>query len=298
MTTIAASTVRSAPLTSPWRTVARHPLMTFFALCFAITWGLGLIIIAQAHGLLPFALPLVPLFYLGTYAPTIAAVIVGDMTGGPAGRRAVLAGWSRWRVGIAWYLIALLLFPMVAIVAGMLYAARTGAGGGQFPTLAVVAISLLVNTTLGPIGEEAGWRGFALPRLQDRHGPLGASLLLGTIWGCWHGILWFVPGTGQSDYPFLAFVLGTITQQVILTWLYNAAGGSLPVMCCLHTSVNTTLAINGLVGAVPAVPFLLLTVALLTAVSHALVVVTRGRLGLAQARQGGVGAVPAASTRS
>ena len=212
-----ASTLRSI--------IARHPLVTFFALCFALTWGLGLVIIAGGHGLLPFAVPSVPLFYLGVYAPTIAALVVGGVTGGPAGLRAVLAGWTRWRVRPAWYLLAVALFPVLGLVAVGLYAARGGVVAIQPAAPAALAALFIIGATLGPIGEEAGWRGFALPRLQARYGPVGASLVLGAIWGGWHGILWAIPGTGQSAYPFLVFVLATIAQQVIFTWLYNKTGG-------------------------------------------------------------------------
>src|SRR4051794_11637353 len=89
---------QSLPTSTLRRAIARHPLVTFFALCFALTWGLGLVIIAGGHGLLPFAVPFVPLLFLGVYAPTIAALVVGGVTSGPAGLHAVLAGWTRWRV--------------------------------------------------------------------------------------------------------------------------------------------------------------------------------------------------------
>ena len=258
--------------------IMHAPLAAFFALSFAITWGLGLAIIARAHGLLPVAVPFVPLFYLGVYAPTAAALIVGSITGGPAGRRAVLAGWTRWRVRPIWYLVALALFPVVGLGAGVLYAARVGVAGLRIPSLAAIVALVAINVSLGPIGEEAGWRGFALPRLQARHGPLGASLLLGAVWGIWHSILWFIPGSGQGAYPFAAFFLAAVAQQVVFTWLANTTRGSLPVLACLHASVNITLAVNGVIGAVPPVPFLVLTVALLAVVGLGLLVATRGRL--------------------
>jgi membrane protease YdiL (CAAX protease family) len=291
-------TTRFSPASTPRGTVARHPLVTFFALCFALTWGLGLVIIAGGHGLLPFTVPFVPLFYLGVYAPTIAALIVGGVTGGPAGLRAALAGWTRWRARPVWYLLAVALFPLLGLVAVALYAAGGGTLAMHLPAPAALAALFILGATFGPIGEQAGWRGFALPRLQARFGPVRASLLLGAIWGGWHGILWLIPGTGQSVYPFLVFVLATIAQQVIFTWLSNTTAGSLAVLACLHYSVNTTLTLNGALGVVPPRPFLALTVALLCSVALALAVATRGRLAsrtatgrLAVRSSGGEGAI-------
>ena len=281
----AAQRVARVPRAAAIRGMARrHPLATFFALCFAITWGLGLVIIASGRGLLPAAVPYVPLFYLGVYAPTIAALVVGAAADGAAGLRAALAGWTRWRARAAWYLVALALFPALGLIAIALYAASAGIGAVHSPTLAALAALFLVGATLGPVGEQAGWRGFALPRLQARHGPVIASLLLGAIWGAWHGILWFIPGAGQATYPFLAFVLATMAQQVVLTWLYNETRGGLPVPACLHYGANTTLTLNGLLGVVPPVPFLLLTVALLGIVALVIVAATRGRLAYRPAR--------------
>lgn len=264
---------------SPFRdAVKRAPLATFFFLTFALTWGLGFVIIAGIHGLLPFSVPFVPLFYLGVYAPTVAALVVGGISGGRAGLRAALAGWTRWRVRGGWYLLALGLFPVLGLVAVMLYAARAGLEPVQWPTGGALAALLIIGLTFGPIGEQAGWRGFALPRLQARYGPVIASLLLGAVWGVWHGILWAIPGTGQSAYPFPVFVLATVAQQVIFTWLYNKTEGSLPVLACLHYSVNTTLTLNGTLGIVPSRTFLYLTVALLCVVALGLVAGTRGQL--------------------
>src|SRR4051794_8065552 len=278
-------TTRFSPASPLRGAIARHPLVTFFALCFALTWGLGLVIIAGERGLLPFTVPFVPLFYLGVYAPTIAALIVGGVTGGPAGLRAVLAGWTRWRACPVWYLLALALFPLLGLVAVALHAARGGTLAMHLPAPAALAALFILGATFGPIGEQAGWRGFALPRLQARYGPVRASLLLGAIWGVWHGILWLIPGTGQSVYPFLVFVLATIAQQVIFTWLSNTTAGSLPVLACLHYSVNTTLTLNGALGVVPPQSFLYLTVALLCVVALAVVVATRGRLAAEVGRE-------------
>jgi membrane protease YdiL (CAAX protease family) len=236
------------------------------------------VVIARAKGLLPAEVPFVPLFYLGVYAPSIAALFVTRLVDGPRGVRMLLAGWGRWRVAIGWYLVALGAFPLAGLAAIALYARFGGDIDGDPPRLAPLVVLYLINATFGPIGEQVGWRGFALPRMQARHGALLASLLLGAVWGLWHGILWFIPGAGQAAYPFWAYVLATVAQQVVFTWVYNATGGSLLLAALLHNSANTTLGVNAALGLVPPVPFFGLFAAALVVVAIMVAVATRGQL--------------------
>ena len=99
----------------------------------------------------------------------------------------------------------------------------------------------------GPLGEELGWRGFALPRLQGRHTALTSSVVLGLVWGLWHIPLYFVPGTGQYEITRsgngVAFAIGgaatwTIGLSVLFTWLFNQTRGSLLVVIGFHAAVN------------------------------------------------------------
>ena len=258
--------------------VGRNQLLVYFALCFAITWAAGLVVIAGGKGLLPVAVPFVPLFYLGVYAPTVAALLVTRLVDGPRGVRMLLAGWGRWRVGIGWYLIALGAFPLAGLAAVALHARFGGDVEGATPRLAPLVVLYVINATFGPLGEQTGWRGFALPRMQARQGALLASLLLGAIWGLWHAILWFIPGVPQADYPFWPFVVVTMAQQIVFTWLHNRTGGSLPLAALLHNSANTTLGVNAALGVVPQVTFFGLFVAVLVVVAVVVAVATRGHL--------------------
>ena len=96
----------------------------------------------------------------------------------------------------------------------------------------------------GPMGEEAGWRGFALPRLQRRFDPLLASVILGAAWGAWHLPLHL---TGYYDAAFGGPLVGllmraftTVPLAVVFTWTFNRSGGSVFAMVLLHTAVNIT----------------------------------------------------------
>ena len=91
------------------------------------------------------------------------------------------------------------------------------------------------------LGEEIGWRGYALPRLQAGRSALGASLILGVIWALWHLPLWLTGAPGRTLILYAAFVVSVIALSVILTWVYNSTGGSLLMVVLLHATQNLPL---------------------------------------------------------
>ena len=88
------------------------------------------------------------------------------------------------------------------------------------------------------MGEEFGWRGFALPDLQDRLGWRAASVGLGLVWGVWHLPLFFIEGTAQADIPLALFLLSVVAMSVVLAWLVNNTAGSVVAALLFHTAVN------------------------------------------------------------
>jgi uncharacterized protein len=100
----------------------------------------------------------------------------------------------------------------------------------------------------GPLGEEPGWRGFALPRLQKRYGPLVGSLVLGVFWGLWHLPAFFlIPGYNGAGSGFVGimsafvpFVIAIMALAVIYTWVSNNARSSLLMVILFHASFNTS----------------------------------------------------------
>jgi membrane protease YdiL (CAAX protease family) len=109
--------------------------------------------------------------------------------------------------------------------------------------LSLLALTAVTDT--GPIGEEFGWRGFALPQLLRRWSPLAASLVLGAVWGVWHLPTFFIASLPQSRLSFPLFVLNSIALSVIMTWLYLRTGGDLLLMILVHLMANdcTTLGV-------------------------------------------------------
>ncbi|SDL15800.1 CAAX protease self-immunity [Nocardioides sp. YR527] len=274
--------------------VRRHQLSTFFVLALAASWlawtpyvlsnsGLGVwdltfpggMIGGQLLGMLPGA-------YLG---PIGSAALVTGLVGGRAGLRAWVVGMWRWRASWRWYAGILIGVPAAIIVA-------TQAVGGQmaapsqawlFVLVAYVPGLVLQMITTG-LAEEPGWRDFALPRLQRKVGPLGSAFVLGPIWALWHMPLFLTDWAGWPDvswYAPLVFSAFCVTFGIVMTWVFNRTGQSLPLAMLLHTSVNNyaSVASTELFPGVDADLFQL-AVLLAAGIGAAIVIVaTRGRLG-------------------
>ncbi len=216
-------------------------LAVYFALAFVLAWVFWVPAALSEQGAVGGSPPTALLVVLGTFAPSVAAVLVAARKGG-AGARALLGQLLRWRVGPGWYAVALFGPAALMLVAIGLHVALGGAvpdfpEPSRWPLVAVnLVLVLLVG---GPLGEELGWRGFALPRLQARHGALRASVVLGVVWALWHLPLFAVPGAPQGQVPFLLFVAQAVALSVFFAWAYNGSAGSLPIVLLLHASVNT-----------------------------------------------------------
>jgi membrane protease YdiL (CAAX protease family) len=119
--------------------------------------------------------------------PTLSAFVMTATTEGRAGVRRLLGRLVLWRVGIRWYLFALLGVPLIILVGTMIYMGELPnlkALGGPSYLLSYLGTFALVVVLGGPLFEEIGWRGFALPRMESLHGPLLAAVILGLLWAC------------------------------------------------------------------------------------------------------------------
>jgi hypothetical protein len=109
------------------------------------------------------------------------------------------------------------------------------ASGHLFMTVVNLPLILLLG---GPMGEELGWRGFALPVLEYRFGWRAASLGLGLVWGVWHLPLFFIDGTSQARVPPALFLLSAVAMSVVFAWLVDRTAGSVMAVLVLHTAIN------------------------------------------------------------
>jgi membrane protease YdiL (CAAX protease family) len=218
-------------------------IFTFFVLTFVWTWGLwGIVILIgeQAPGLGKV------LYLAGAFGPSLAAVLITLMFTGGAGLRRWLAQCLRWRVNWRWYALAFIVPPLIFLVALGLHLAL----GGAIPDspyagrVLIAAAQFLVIVILGgPLGEELGWRGFALPALSVRIGWRGAGALIGLAWALWHLPLLFMADTAQANLPIALFLMSTVGLSVVMARLGVYAGFSVLPAMLLHSVINWCSAI-------------------------------------------------------
>ncbi|AWC23467.1 CAAX amino terminal protease self- immunity [Aminobacter sp. MSH1] len=205
------------------RTVRNWPVTSFVVLAFVITW-IGFIPFYRAGG------EDIAWF---TFGPFVSAVVISALLGGLPKVRGLLASVVKWRVPPVWYLVAIGL-PVVAQLLAIWLNPLLGSAApnwGNVPAIPEIVVMVpLFLVFSGPLGEEPGWRGFALPALLREHGALNASLLLGMIWAAWH-----LPLVLLNDYS-ISSAINVMVAAVVFTWLYqNSAGSVLPAIL-MHAS--------------------------------------------------------------
>lgn len=178
--------------------------------------------------------PLSLLALLITIMPSLVAIVLAGLQGGWAGVRALLGQAGRWRFGLPWYVVALALTVALDLIA-LAFSTLLGSPAGA---LGPLQIQLLLP--FAPLGEEFGWRGYALPRLQRVMGALPASLVLGLIWACWHLPYFAYPSIHPLPFAigFPLFVVVITCESVLATWLYNSTGGSLLATILFHEGIH------------------------------------------------------------
>ena len=270
----------------------RHPLLAFFVLTFGLTWGLG-----ACFALFPAQLTAVfgkvsvtnPLFIVAVYAPGISAIIVSGKIDGPAGVRRLLGGLLRWRIGIQWYVAIFVGIPMLSAIAMLLSAAlartplmvdhwyrlfllgpsgqqivRAAGAGGLWSAIFAILGSFLADP--GPLGEELGWRGFALPRLLKDRSALSAGVILGAIWGVWHLPAFILAGTPQNNMSFPLFMIGVVALSVLMTWAFKGTSGSVLAAALIHWTFNTCTDMTQMPLALVSVGVLVIAAAVVVAI--------------------------------
>ena len=217
--------------------IKKHQLILFFVLTFLIMYTVlfTAIYLNIAGQVQTWSL----VWFLSIFSPTWSALIISWVIGGWTEVKRLLSGYLRWKVGVRWYLATLFLFFGPLFLA-FIYIALGNPYPGLNPQLTVVGVAgqLLFNLFSGPVAEEGGWRGFALPRLQEKFNALVSSIILGTIWACWHIPLFFMPGSDQASIPFALYLVLNIAFATYITWLYNNTRGSLIITILAHFCIN------------------------------------------------------------
>jgi membrane protease YdiL (CAAX protease family) len=226
--------------------VRRFQLPLFFLLCLIISWAVWIpqAVTKLSNPQTPFAGGS-PLNMLAVWAPALSAILLSRVTEGKAGLQALSHPVRRWRVGIQWYLFILLYPAAIWFLARAIDTAFGRSFEFTIPILtyfppeqtymvAVALVSAFPNT----LGEELGWRGFALPRLQAKYNALVSSITLGFFWAVWHVPMWIA-----NDIMGLGLLRSVVTitmYAIIFTWVYNNTGGSVLLAWLFHASATIT----------------------------------------------------------
>ena len=231
----------------------RSGLWLFFFLAYGFTWVFHLSIPALGWDFDPNpASPSMLLYLVGLAGPLVGALAVSAFLSGSAGVRRLLGTGLRWRFRPVWYGFALFLIPGFYLA---LIGLHFLTGGGRPDPLLVWSSGrafLIIGQVYVVFAEEFGWRGFALPRLQQRFGSLGASLILGVLWGSWHLPMFFVPGSFQYGSSIWMYIVTITIQTILLTLLYNRTGGSVLACMLFHAALNSTAFVINVPADLPA----------------------------------------------
>ena len=231
--------------------IKKYALVIFFLLAYLFTWSNWLPQALNSRGITSIQVPGF-LTFLSGYGPALAAIIVMSLAQGRRGLRDLFGRLLRWRVGIQWYLIALFLPALITILAILInnwtggiapdFSAQDFPFGPAETPLWQKIIILLLIFTLGfdGVGEEIGWRGFALPKLLERYSPLISSLILGALWAVWHFPYALTAGTFLSEVSLPWFFITLLAVSIIYTWIFINTNGSLLLALLFHAAGNIT----------------------------------------------------------
>jgi len=206
--------------------IARHGLVTFFVLAFLFSWYPWIIALARGRSSGPKPL-----------GPFIAALVVSGIAHGWPGVRELLGRIVRVRFGWKWYAVIFgLPVALCAVAIGIMPMFGQSIAWPETAALRELPDRFIFIFLFIGLGEEPGWRGFALPRLQAGHTPLIASLILAPIWALWH-----LPLMGNEFAPAIipAFLISLVGGTLIQTWLFNRTKGSVFAQMLFHATVNT-----------------------------------------------------------
>ena len=176
-----------------------------------------------------------PFFLLAVYAPGISGIFLVWRHYGWKGLGSFFRRLLLWRAPVQWWLFLLLGIPAIVYAAAAIIG--TINDPFRFTPWYMVFPALIQSLLLGPMGEEFGWRGLALPLLQRRFSPFWASLVLGVVWAVWHAPAFLMSGTPQSAWSFGPFFIGLIAIAMIMTPLFNASRGSLFIAILYHLHI-------------------------------------------------------------
>ena len=244
--------------------IKRHPLLSYFALTFAITWGLFVLAVGGPGGIPATkeeftTMPLLAIL-AALLGPSVSGILLTGLVYGREGFRNLFTRMRRWRVGARWYAVALLTAPLVftAVLIPLWLISPVFLPGifASEAKVSFVLMGIVVGLIVG-IFEELGWTGFAVPTLLKlRYGVLSTGLIVGVLWGAWHLLgndIWASVATSGGLPPALfavgvglVLLVGQLpAYRVLMVWVYERSGGSLLLAILMHASYSASTFILG-----------------------------------------------------
>jgi hypothetical protein len=257
----------------------RSGLIAYYGLIFGYAWGVGLAFAVFNPWMVRTFGPVSlwnPLVFLTIWCSTIFAFVIALLFDGVAGLRDLLARIFRWRFPLRWYVISTVGIAALALGARFVQASVSKTPPppvldfSLWPALAWYGLSMFIIDP-GPLGEDPGWRGFALPRMLNEFNPALAAVLLGVIWTTWHLPAFLFSGMPQSSLPLGWFIVAMISLTVLMSWAsINTKGAVIPAIL-MHWSFNRFSDLSHAGAFYAAMAYLL--------AAMAVIVITRGTLG-------------------
>jgi uncharacterized protein len=220
----------------------KHPLRGYFILVFGLVWLWEIPI----YGLMDYWKGYI--LFMVIVSPSAVGIFMTAIVEGNLGISRLFEKCTHWRVGVIWYLVALFLTPALFFITVFSMPKAAAAFQMPSPSFILTYLSALAIGIFGaPLIEELGWRGFALPRLQERYGPLFGTLILGLLWAAWYLPSWFLTPRGiignnllEASIPFLKYAGSILGSAIFYTWIFNRSNGSIFLSMLFHSSINVT----------------------------------------------------------
>jgi uncharacterized protein len=208
--------------------IKRHPMLTYYALVFAISWGFILIVLGPGGFLGTTVTSRTQLFVGGPISllgPSISGVLLTGLIYGKPGLRQLRSRLLKWRVGAGWYAIVLLTAPILTTISLLVLSVTPGIETAE-DKVGMLLLGIALGFFSSPFFEELGWTGFATPELRKRHGILATGLIMGLLWGVWHFPIFSASaGSSGAIQPaiYLAVLLFSwlIPYRVLMVWVYD-----------------------------------------------------------------------------
>lgn len=280
--------------------IKKHPVLSYFALAFAVSWGVVLLVVGpggilgtpeQFKTLLPFTVVAM------LAGPSLAGILLTGLVHGRTGFRDLLSRLFKWRANALWYVVALFAAPFLVTALLLVFSLFSPEFlPGIFTSedkVALLLSGLAAGLVVG-IFEELGWTGFAVPMLRLRYGILASGLIVGALWGAWHFLVTFW-GSGTSSgtlsldifLPGVLFAVGVLpAYRVLMVWVYDRTGSLLLAML-MHASLtaSTVFILAPPVTGVPQLAYNLVLTAALWIIAAAVAVANGGHLSRRQLRK-------------